>query len=46
MTQSISLSNEHYAFAWPEDVVKTPAELTALGIEYVDLAEGDAKEAK
>ena len=46
MTKSISLSNDHYASTWPEDVVKTPPELTALGIEYVDLPEGDAKEAK
>ncbi|MDQ2841956.1 MAG: hypothetical protein M3Y72_13140 [Acidobacteriota bacterium] len=38
-------STLHYAAKWPTDaVIKTPAELTKLGAEFVDLPEGQDKE--
>jgi hypothetical protein len=42
--KSLSLSPLHYAAKWPTDVVRTPAELTKLGAEFVDFPEGHEKE--
>jgi hypothetical protein len=42
----ISLPVGHYAAQWPEDVIRTPGELTQLGIDYVDAPEGPEKEAR
>jgi hypothetical protein len=39
------LSAAHYAAKWPTDAVAcTPAELTKLGAEFVNLPEGQEKE--
>jgi hypothetical protein len=42
----VSLPVGHYAAQWPEDLIRTPGEVTQLGIEYVDLPDGPEKEAK
>lgn len=44
--RSIQLSTYRYAAEWPIDNIQTPAEMTELGTEFVDLPEGPEKEEK
>ena len=44
--KSVTLSAQHYAANWEIDNIRTPAELTQLGIEFAALPEGAAKEEK